>query len=151
LQQAAMTVKTSVSLPTTRKPVRAPWWRPGTFPAPPRGRSQPIPTGGPNIAGIRIYIRAVTNKSFFFHFEIDETWSEVRILATFFGGADHSRQIVERFWCRTDMLAAPLRLHSNFDWLVRRATKHRTPSRPANHDPAGNRSTLPTNTQQMCE
>jgi len=42
-------------------------------------------------------IRTVTNKSFVFYFEIDEPSSEVRILATFFGGADHRRQILDRF------------------------------------------------------
>jgi hypothetical protein len=38
----------------------------------------------------------VTDKSFAFYFEIDEPTSEVRILATFFGGADHRRQILDR-------------------------------------------------------
>jgi plasmid stabilization system protein ParE len=46
---------------------------------------------------IRSGIRTVTNKSFIFYFEIDESSSEVRILAIFFGGADHRRQIMERF------------------------------------------------------
>jgi toxin ParE1/3/4 len=46
---------------------------------------------------IRPGIRTVTNKSFVFYFEIDEPASEVRILATFFGGADHRRQILDRF------------------------------------------------------
>jgi hypothetical protein len=39
----------------------------------------------------------VTNKSFVFYFEIDEPSSAVRILAIFFGGADHRRQILDRF------------------------------------------------------
>ena len=46
---------------------------------------------------IRPGIRTVTNKGFVFYFEIDELASEVRILATFFGGADHRRQILDRF------------------------------------------------------
>jgi plasmid stabilization system protein ParE len=41
-------------------------------------------------------IRTVTNKRFIFYFEIDEPSSEVRILAIFFGGADHRRQIMDR-------------------------------------------------------
>ena len=45
---------------------------------------------------IRPGIRTVTNKSFVFYFEIDELSSEVRILAAFFGGADHRRQILDR-------------------------------------------------------
>jgi hypothetical protein len=36
-------------------------------------------------------------KSFIFYFEIDELSSEVRILATFIGAADHRRQILDRF------------------------------------------------------
>lgn len=42
-------------------------------------------------------IWTVTSKSFVFYFEIDEPASEVRILATFFGGADRGRQILDRF------------------------------------------------------
>jgi plasmid stabilization system protein ParE len=45
---------------------------------------------------IRPGIRTVTNKNFIIYFEIDEASSEVRILATFFGGADHRRQIIDR-------------------------------------------------------
>jgi plasmid stabilization system protein ParE len=45
---------------------------------------------------IRPGIRTVTDRSFIFYFEIDEPMSEVRILATFFGGADHRRQILDR-------------------------------------------------------
>ena len=41
-------------------------------------------------------IRTVTNKKFIFYFEIDESRLEVRILAVFFGGIDHMRQIVDR-------------------------------------------------------
>lgn len=45
---------------------------------------------------MRSGIRTVTDKNFIFYFEIDEPSSEVRILAAFFGGADHRRQIVDR-------------------------------------------------------
>ncbi len=41
-------------------------------------------------------IRTVTNKNFVFYFEIEEASSEVRILATFFGAADHRPQIMDR-------------------------------------------------------
>jgi toxin ParE1/3/4 len=41
-------------------------------------------------------IRHVTYRNFVFYFEIDEERARVKILAIFFGGADHSRQIVER-------------------------------------------------------
>ena len=46
---------------------------------------------------IRPGIRTLTNKSVVFYFEIAEPSSEIRILATFFGGADHRRQILDRF------------------------------------------------------
>ena len=46
---------------------------------------------------IRTGIRTVTSKSFIYYFEIDEPSSEVRILAIFFGEADHRRQILDRF------------------------------------------------------
>jgi len=45
---------------------------------------------------IRPGLRTVTHKNFIIIFEIDEALSEVRILATFFGGADHRRQIMDR-------------------------------------------------------
>jgi toxin ParE1/3/4 len=41
-------------------------------------------------------LRTATSKKFVVYFEIDETRSEVRILAVFFGGVDHIRQILER-------------------------------------------------------
>lgn len=41
-------------------------------------------------------IRTVTSNQFIFYFEIDERLSEVRILAIFFGGANHGQQIRER-------------------------------------------------------
>ena len=45
---------------------------------------------------IRPGIRTVNNKNFVIYFEIEEASSEVRILATFFGGTDHRRQIMDR-------------------------------------------------------
>jgi plasmid stabilization system protein ParE len=45
---------------------------------------------------IRPGIRTVTNKNSVFYFEVDDGLSEVRILAMFFGGADHRRQIMDR-------------------------------------------------------
>lgn len=45
---------------------------------------------------IRPGIRTVTGNRFVFYFEIDEPASEVRILAVFFGGVDHRRQIADR-------------------------------------------------------
>jgi plasmid stabilization system protein ParE len=41
-------------------------------------------------------IRTVTDQNFVFYFEIDDGASEVKILAVFFGGADHRRQILDR-------------------------------------------------------
>jgi toxin ParE1/3/4 len=55
------------------------------------------PHRGTEHPGIRPGIRSVTNNRFVFYFEIDEPSSEVRIFATFFGGADHRRQKVDRF------------------------------------------------------
>ena len=45
---------------------------------------------------IRPGLRTVTSRSFVFYFEVEEPSSEVRILAIFFGGADHRRQIMDR-------------------------------------------------------
>jgi toxin ParE1/3/4 len=45
---------------------------------------------------IRSGIRTVTSNKFVFYFEIDEPLSEVRILAVFFGGANHGQQILDR-------------------------------------------------------
>jgi plasmid stabilization system protein ParE len=59
-----------------------------TFAAHPhRGTEHPL---------IRPGLRTVMHKSFVFYFEIDEPSSLVRILAIFFGGADHRRQIIDR-------------------------------------------------------
>jgi toxin ParE1/3/4 len=55
------------------------------------------PHRGTEHPGIRPGIRTVTNDRFVFYFEIDDPSSEVRILAIFFGGADHRRQILDRF------------------------------------------------------
>ena len=45
---------------------------------------------------IRPGLRTVTSRGFVFYFEIDEPAAEVRILAVFFGAADHLRQIGDR-------------------------------------------------------
>jgi plasmid stabilization system protein ParE len=50
-------------------------------------------TGHPEI---RPGLRTVTSRRFVFYFEIDEPLAEVRVLAVFFGGVDHRRQIVDR-------------------------------------------------------
>ncbi len=54
------------------------------------------PHRGSEHPNIQPGIRTVTHKSFVFYFKIDDRLSEVRILAIFFGGADHRRQIVDR-------------------------------------------------------
>jgi plasmid stabilization system protein ParE len=54
------------------------------------------PCRGTEHADILHGIRTVISKSFVFYFEIDEPGSEVRILAAFFGGADHRQQIIDR-------------------------------------------------------
>ncbi len=54
------------------------------------------PHRGTEHASIRPGLRTVTNKRFVCYFEIDELAPEVRILATFFGGADHRQQIMDR-------------------------------------------------------
>ncbi|PPQ29159.1 hypothetical protein CCS01_22465 [Rhodopila globiformis] len=41
-------------------------------------------------------IRHVTDKNFVYYFEIDERLAQVTVLAIFFGGQDHRRQIAER-------------------------------------------------------
>ena len=45
---------------------------------------------------IRPDLRTVTNQNFIFYFEIDESMETVMILAVFFGGMDHRRQILDR-------------------------------------------------------
>ena len=45
---------------------------------------------------IRSGLRTVTSRNFIFYFEIDDRIPEVRILAIFFGGTDHGRQILDR-------------------------------------------------------
>ncbi len=45
---------------------------------------------------IRPGIRIVSGNSFIVSFEIDEALSEVRILAVFFGHADHRKRILDR-------------------------------------------------------
>jgi toxin ParE1/3/4 len=54
------------------------------------------PHRGTGYPEIRSGIRTVTSKRFIFYFEINEALYEVRILAVFFGGADHRQQILER-------------------------------------------------------
>jgi toxin ParE1/3/4 len=41
-------------------------------------------------------LRSVTNNRFVYYFEIDELSAEVLILAVYFGGTDHRKQILER-------------------------------------------------------
>lgn len=41
-------------------------------------------------------IRHVTHRNFIYYFEVDEQRADVTILAVFFGGVDHRRQIAER-------------------------------------------------------
>lgn len=41
-------------------------------------------------------LRIVTSRNFIFYFEIEERSQTVRILAVFFGGMDHRRQILDR-------------------------------------------------------
>lgn len=54
------------------------------------------PHRGTEHAKIRSGIRTVTNRNFIFYFEVDDLSSEVRIIAIFFGGADHRQQIMDR-------------------------------------------------------
>ncbi|AWK84980.1 KluB [Azospirillum thermophilum] len=54
---------------------------------PHRGTEQPA---------IRPGIRTVTSNRIIVYFEIDDLLEEVRILAVFFGGLDHRRQILDR-------------------------------------------------------
>ncbi len=54
------------------------------------------PHRGTEHPDIRPGLRTVTSRNVVFYFEIDEPLAEVRILAVFFGGANHSRQILDR-------------------------------------------------------
>ncbi|QCG97030.1 type II toxin-antitoxin system RelE/ParE family toxin [Azospirillum sp. TSA2s] len=45
-------------------------------------------------------IRTVTRNRFTFYFSIDDSQAEVLIVAVFFGGVDHRRQIVDRLGSR---------------------------------------------------
>ncbi len=54
------------------------------------------PHRGTEQAEIQPGIRTVTNKHFIFYFEVDDRFDEVRILAIFFGGANHRQQIMDR-------------------------------------------------------
>lgn len=55
------------------------------------------PYRGTEYPEIRSNIRTVSSKKFIFYFEIDETLSEVKVLAVFFGAVDHRQQILDRF------------------------------------------------------
>ncbi len=54
------------------------------------------PHRGTEHPDMRPGVRTVTSRRFVYYFEVDESLSEVRILAIFFGGVDHQRQILER-------------------------------------------------------
>ncbi len=54
------------------------------------------PHRGTEHPDIRPGLRTVTSRNVVFYFEIDEPLVEVRILAVFFGGANHSQQILDR-------------------------------------------------------
>ncbi|QQP93637.1 hypothetical protein IGS68_31955 (plasmid) [Skermanella sp. TT6] len=54
------------------------------------------PHRGTEHPGIWPGLRTVTKEKFIFYFEIDEVRSEVRILAVFFGGEDHTQRIIDR-------------------------------------------------------
>lgn len=54
------------------------------------------PHRGTELPGIRPGLRSVTSRRFVVYFEIDEATHEVRLLAVFFGGMDHRRQILDR-------------------------------------------------------
>ncbi|PWC73571.1 hypothetical protein TSH100_30885 [Azospirillum sp. TSH100] len=49
---------------------------------------------------IRPDIRTVTSNKFTFYFSIDDVLTEVLIVAVFFGGVNHRRQIVDRLGSR---------------------------------------------------
>lgn len=54
------------------------------------------PHRGTELPEIRPGLRSVTSRSFVVYFEVDGAAREVRILAVFFGGIDHRRQILDR-------------------------------------------------------
>jgi plasmid stabilization system protein ParE len=54
------------------------------------------PHRGTEHADVRPGVRTVTDKRFVGYFEIDASSFEIRILAIFFGGVDHRRQIMDR-------------------------------------------------------
>lgn len=54
------------------------------------------PHRGTEHPAIRAGLRTIMSKSFVFYFEVDEARLKVRILAVFFGGADHRQQIIDR-------------------------------------------------------
>lgn len=46
--------------------------------------------------GLRGRVRHVTHLGFIFYFDVDDTSAEVTVLALFFSGQDHLRQLTER-------------------------------------------------------
>ncbi len=54
------------------------------------------PHRGTEHPNIRPGIRTVTNKTFIFYFEVDDPSAQITILAIFFGGMDHRRQMMDR-------------------------------------------------------
>jgi toxin ParE1/3/4 len=55
-----------------------------------------VPHKGTHLPHIRDGLRSVTHHDFIVYFEIDEARNEVTILAVFFRGTDHRRQIIDR-------------------------------------------------------
>ena len=45
-------------------------------------------------------LRSVTSNRFIYYFTVDDLLSDVKILAVFFGGMDHRRQILDRLQIR---------------------------------------------------
>ncbi len=54
------------------------------------------PHRGTEHPDVRTGLRTVTSNRFIYYFEIDEPSLEVTVLAIFFGGVDHQRQILDR-------------------------------------------------------
>ena len=54
------------------------------------------PHRGTEHPDVRTGLRTVTSNRFIYYFEIDEPSLSVTILAVFFGGIDHQRQVLDR-------------------------------------------------------
>ncbi len=54
------------------------------------------PHRGTEHVHIRPGLRSVTNSRFIYYFEVDDSLSEMRLLAIFFGVVDHQHQILDR-------------------------------------------------------